>query len=945
MQREFILSAINNNDDQLGVSLLKNFSRNNGFPFDIAGSVTFVSPLAIRLLENPARIPSVSASDHHLLCHVATAFNIQFRHVIQVSTKNHELSTTEYRRLATNTATVCSMVSGVRLPSSSELSAMSRTLQATESRSLLWLMEIAQRLAFTLALPFNTQKNLSCNPDSVADAMKMIEDAIVATNMKHLISNAATSWISFITTDSSIAQSRKLSILGSQLALEILVYHLVLCYCTESSISEKDEAHRLFQDHLPRIATALVDKTSSIEVMRGVMSRIDWLAALDFAGRIALGEVLVKCWRDVVIVLGHDVPDKLKSSVAEMNSLAPWMQRNEQHLSEYTRNCFVEAATHTIRMERNVTEGLHLASLTESVALLANHDQIQIAFSELITTKSADLVAMEWRKWTLLRLLDLVQQCPRLSSAPDAPRVITTRLLLRACVEFVPKADQSTLANIQSRVFIAAIDNDTLVDETLRTAILRRLFAENRRHDPESLLLLMAAVIDIPTNDPVRLSSASWILQRLADMDMKTLVNSELKPGKFLIIILRAMSAVVATPNFSSRLLRPLTSALDVVAQQVMERKGEHTVLCLRNSMKSSCSTADVSDMLQPMIPPLLNNIRSSLQNLAPHYRHVKDVRAAAEGIVGLLLPLLSSVRLSLRSLESERSSGTAQDLVASTLMSLLYIGCEMSRSPPPRINLALIHKPITESIQVCQRLLTASGWACISLSQLEKLVFTLHSACSMVARACDISNSKMSSRDADSAKRSLRNLVIYVDFTLQVKEKCFLTAHRLTSPFGMHQGETSGHSVRHMEIRQNFCAVDCALLSLLDHQRSVRYLSSSNILVSKPLGRRITDEMRRDFVAVVVEHSHGHASSIAGDELSRLNDADRQRSRSNKVTATLRAIELSPHMGFSIKERADLIESLLRFDEGTEHDGTKLSRAQQQWLDDIMGKGEIMFI
>jgi hypothetical protein len=156
---------------------------------------------------------------------------------------------------------------------------------------------------------------------------------------------------------------------------------------------------------------------------------------------------------------------------------------------------------------------------------------------------------------------------------------------------------------------------------------------------------------------------------------------------------------------------------------------------------------------------------------------------------------------------------------------------------------------------------------------------------------------------------------------------------------------------------------LDAALFALLEHQRTIRLMSSTNVLSKKPLMRLISQDMREMYICALEKlirfSSDGNGSGLGitrrdvnaapnarghedpqDEEQKDINIFCRGLERPSFVTeSALVALELSPHAGFTSEQRERLVVLLI-----AAFDSEGFRGKHKGYLTEILAKGEMLY-
>lgn len=394
--------------------------------------------------------------------------------------------------------------------------------------------------------------------------------------------------------------------------------------------------------------------------------------------------------------------------------------------------------------------------------------------------------------------------------------------------------------------------------------------------------------------------------------------------------LVKALCVFTETKLFDTRLLSCFS---DVMSQPYIA--GDRGIFALDDA------NVDHNDSLKngftaSMYGRMFRDAASVLENLGPHLRHCKEARLCAERLCQLCGAVLQKLSVDTASLAQLADHRKALHFVFNAVFAF---GCAVCVHPPPRTSQESLHRSARECCNRIMKELEATSSPDEVAASCRNTLFELHSATSHLFRQSTSKTSKSASGVTDAALRGLKHLAPYLQLVVDRKAQLMQNhSARVASDASLRDYRTV-----------SFCLVDCVAMTMMHHQRSIRYLSSTNILAQKPTVRDLTPSLLQGFVDALIEAAQRQqlaaiaavtSSAECGKERCEgaVADVSTHQHAHQRVHAGIRALELSCHLGFDARQREELLQSLLDM---TSH----LNYQQLSSLEDVLGKGEILFV
>ncbi|CUG86378.1 Hypothetical protein, putative [Bodo saltans] len=327
---------------------------------------------------------------------------------------------------------------------------------------------------------------------------------------------------------------------------------------------------------------------------------------------------------------------------------------------------------------------------------------------------------------------------------------------------------------------------------------------------------------------------------------------------------------------------------------------------------------------------------------LAKHFR-TKHARTMGE-------LLCSTVEL----LISQFLANPAQYLVTAegsrTLATRLFrFGIAITTSPLPRLSQARLHDVIIASLHIAfqrgETLCTkdemmahdrdqAVTWSSMMVHGARKAQFLIDLG-KQPDRVRGAGTHTTSVGTISDGAKAIRFLMMY-----QMVVNAAISASR------RHDLSCSASIIGKLSLHEALCVaqVDATLHILLEHQRTIRLLSSTNMLAKKPLMRSLTSDVLEAYITGLEKLSRDKNSNESSDDGKSSRGQNRGLSvleHSAFVTdSALISFELSSHAGFTTEQRSRLLSLLLELVQRDETRGKQRAR-----LSEIVARGEVLFV
>lgn len=330
---------------------------------------------------------------------------------------------------------------------------------------------------------------------------------------------------------------------------------------------------------------------------------------------------------------------------------------------------------------------------------------------------------------------------------------------------------------------------------------------------------------------------------------------------------------------------------------------------------------------------------------LSKHFR-AKHARICSELLCSLMELVAADIIASPAWLSNLRSEIVRWNISRAAF----FFGLAVVVAPPPRSNQGRLH----DAILALVRHLDSSGRGERDRSSLDgSLPKVVHYATVMcrTARTAQylIGHGKQSDKFRGSAREAGAKAGI-LDASKAIKYlvgyQTFLMGLAAVHTAGR-QHDTTPMCVQGLTARETLVVLllDSTFHILLEHQRKIRLLSSTNMLARKPLMRSVTAEWRELYISCLEKlcaasppPEEGSGSEVAPFTSTFAPSASRFVGNPDFATnSAIVALELSPHLGLSAEQRERLVAVVI-------HLTGRLRGTQRARIGEILAKGEVLF-